>query len=442
MAGIGFELRKLTLRDDLLGVAQGYAHSATTAAGPWLFTILTLAGVVLVGSVNVAADDMTTFRLIIIYNFTFSLVLSGPFVMVATRVLADSIYARDVRQAPSMMLGYLIILFGVQALPVGAFYLWFVDLDLSLRLVAMFNFFVVSGIWLISTFLTALKDYTTITRSFVIGMGTAFFAAVLLARSYSVTGMLLGFSIGLALIFFALTARVLAEYPYRVTQPFQFGRYFSKYWELALTGLVYNMAIWADKWVMWLSPNRVALGNGMVSYPDYDSAMFLAYLTIVPALATFVLDIETRFFDRYVRFYRDIQKHLIGAVLQGGAKFHRSSGEHFVDCDPPGPTNIRLPGHQFRSTRHFSDRCSRGILPRPVPGNVDFAGLLRSSDNRLEDPSFLSDQQRGVYVRFDAARVPILWVRLFSIRDGHPRRHLRNYRTDPRRTALQDVRSG
>ena len=181
MAGIGFELRKLTLRDDLLGVAQGYAHSATTAAGPWLFTILTLAGVVLVGSVNVAADDMTTFRLIIIYNFTFSLVLSGPFVMVATRVLADSIYARDVRQAPSMMLGYLIILFGVQALPVGAFYLWFVDLDLSLRLVAMFNFFVVSGIWLISTFLTALKDYTTITRSFVIGMGTAFFAAVLLA---------------------------------------------------------------------------------------------------------------------------------------------------------------------------------------------------------------------------------------------------------------------
>ena len=333
MAGIGFELRRLTLQDDLLGIVQGYAHSATTAAGPWLFTILTLAGVVLVGSTNVAPDDMTTFRLIIIYNFSFSLVLSGPFVMVATRVLADGIYFRDVRKAPSMMLGYLAILFAVQALPVGAFYLWFVNLDLSLSLVAILNFFVVSGIWLISTFLTALKDYTTITRSFAIGMGTSFVAAIVLAGSYSITGMLLGFSVGLALIFFVLTARVFAEYPYRVVRPFEFGRYFSKYWELALTGLAYNTAIWVDKWVMWFSPNRVVLESRMVSYPDYDSAMFLAFLTIVPSLAMFVLNIETQFFEKYVRFYRDIQKHadydkivrnqghLIEAVLGGARNF-------------------------------------------------------------------------------------------------------------------------
>ena len=45
MAGIGFALRKLARRDDLLGILQGYAHSALVSAGPWVFTVLSLAGI-------------------------------------------------------------------------------------------------------------------------------------------------------------------------------------------------------------------------------------------------------------------------------------------------------------------------------------------------------------------------------------------------------------
>ena len=57
--------------------------------------------------------------------------------------------------------------------------------------------------------------------------------------------------------------------------------------------------------------------------------MFLAYLTIVPALAVFMVTVETEFFEDYQRFYRDIGDHgtlgqindnqtrLIGTVLNG-----------------------------------------------------------------------------------------------------------------------------
>ena len=78
MAGIGFELRKLARRDDLLGLVESYAHSALASTGPWLFTIIALSGTVMFGSRYISFDEMTDFRLIVIYNFAFSLVVSAP----------------------------------------------------------------------------------------------------------------------------------------------------------------------------------------------------------------------------------------------------------------------------------------------------------------------------------------------------------------------------
>lgn len=316
MAGIGFELRKLTQRDDLLGILQAYAHSAVISTGPWLFTILSLGGIVLYGSLITSHPALTGFRLIIIYNFAVSLVMSGPVIMMATRLLADMIYQKNVAEAPSLMLGSLVLLYATQAPVVVPFYLYYADLSWGTRLAALATFFLITGIWLVSVFLTALKDYKSITRSFALGMllGTA--GAAALAMNYSVAGMLLGFGGGLAYIFFSLVSRIFAEYPYPVSHPFRFLRQFRPYWHIAAGGLLYNAAIWVDKWVMWFSPDREVMPSGMVSYPDYDGAMFLAYLSIVPSMAAFVLQVETDFFEKYIRFYQDIQRRAPYAQIQ------------------------------------------------------------------------------------------------------------------------------
>ncbi|MGQ3027349.1 MAG: exopolysaccharide Pel transporter PelG, partial [Ferrovibrionaceae bacterium] len=96
MAGIGFVLRRLTQRDDLLGLAQGYLLSALVSSGPWLLTVLAIAGVNLIGTAVAGIAQVEQFRIVIIYNFGFSLLFSGPILLVGTRYLADRIFTRDV----------------------------------------------------------------------------------------------------------------------------------------------------------------------------------------------------------------------------------------------------------------------------------------------------------------------------------------------------------
>jgi uncharacterized membrane protein len=140
-------------------------------------------------------------------------------------------------------------------------------------------------------------------------MAVATVVALALAPTYHAAGLLLGFDAGLTITVFSLLARVFAEYPYPVRSPFRFLGKLRRYWALFVAGLVYNLAIWIDKWVMWFSAEAETLPSGMVSFPDYDSAMFAAYLTIVPSLAVFLYSIETSFYEKYLRFYRVIQEH-------------------------------------------------------------------------------------------------------------------------------------
>lgn len=309
MAGIGFALRRLTQRDDLLGIAQGYTHSAIVSSGPWLFTILAVGSINLFGIELTSLPELQTFRIVLIYNFAFSLAFSGPVLLVATRYLADMIFRKEVVQAPGMLLASTLILLGSQALIVVPFYTLAVDLAPAIVGAALMNYFLVTGIWMVNVFLTALKDYRSITLAFFVGMLAGGVAALGLAETLGAFGILMGFNLGLALIYFALVARVFAEYPYRIERPFRFLGYFRRYWDLALSGLIYNLAIWVDKWVMWFAPEREVMPSGFISYPIYDGAMFLAYLTIVPAMAVFIVNIETRFFESYQRFYRDIEHH-------------------------------------------------------------------------------------------------------------------------------------
>jgi polysaccharide biosynthesis protein PelG len=308
MAGIGFTLRKLMRKDDLLGVFAGYTHSAVASTGPWIFTILSLGAITLLGPRIGDEQALIGFRILVIYNFAFSLVMSGPITMLATRYLSDLIYKKDVSPAPGMLLGGLTLLFAAQAAIVLPFYLFYLNLEMPIRMAAIAHFFLVSGIWLVCQFLSALKEYNAVSRAFGIGMLIATVGVMLTAPTGSVAGMLAAFSIGLAWIFFSLVARVFSEYPHAVHQPFALLRYFKQYWELALSGLAYNLAVWIDKWMMWLAPQREFTAFGLVSYPDYDGAMFLAYLTILPSMALFVFSIETAFFESYLRFYRDIQR--------------------------------------------------------------------------------------------------------------------------------------
>jgi uncharacterized membrane protein len=309
MAGIGFVLRKLARQDTLFSGLRAYSHAAVVSCGPWLFVVLSLGGIQLLGRAMLPVQDLQRFSVLVTYNFSFSLVASGPIALVVTRRIADQIYAKEVADVPGIFLGALALLFCIQAAFGVPFYFFIVDMQPTERILALICLQVAGGIWIASPFMSALQSFGSISAAFAAGTLLAFIGAVLLAPVFGAAGMLAGFTAGLASIFFVLAARIFAEYPHWANLRFSFILDFRRYWQFAVIGLLYNAAIWVDKWIMWFAPGRVVIDGGLPTNPAYDGAMFLAYLTIVPATTLFLVAVETRFFEHYFRFYQAIENH-------------------------------------------------------------------------------------------------------------------------------------
>lgn len=306
MAGIGFVLRKMAQEDNLMGIIKAYFYSALVSTGPWLFTIMTIGLTVLLSQQAADFQTLEKFRLIIIYNFCFSFVFSGPIYLLATRHLADALHRRDISGIPGMVIGTLALLYITQFPIVVIYATFYCDLGLWLSLSATINFLLITGIWLASIFLSAIQDYKSILLIFFIGSLISIFGATTLVQNYDVMGLLNGFSGGLAFVMFSLIAKVFSAYPHPIKNPLAFLQDFGKYWDLVLGGFLTNISIWIDKWIMWTAPEAEMPVKGMISFPNYDGAMFLAYLTNIPIIACFVFSVETGFYERYLKYYNSI----------------------------------------------------------------------------------------------------------------------------------------
>jgi uncharacterized membrane protein len=311
MAGIGFVLKKLLRRNDLTGIVAAYLHGAVCSSGPWLLTSFAL-GVfyLLTRGWQDESSVILYFRTIVLYNFCFSLVFTASCNIVTTRYLSDLIYEKKLIRGPGMLIGSLFFICTL-GLPIGIlFYFFAANLPFEVAALAVINFLLISAIWQATVFVSALKQYLGVTLSFLFGMIFSVVGALLFSTLIEKGGLLAGFNLGLCLILASLASLVFIEYPEAVKAPFGFIPYFRKYWDLALGGLFYTLAIWVDKWIMWTAPEAMHYENNLIMYPHYDAAMFIASLTMVPSLALFLVTSETGFYERYLTFYRDIQNHV------------------------------------------------------------------------------------------------------------------------------------
>lgn len=306
MAGIGFVLRKLVQRETLTGVIRGYFHASLASTGPWVLTVIALCCLYGLTSHFVLLQSVTQFRTVILYNFCFSLVWSSPLTVLATRYLSDCIFRKDMAEAPGMLLGTMLFLV-ILTIPIGAFfYLYASLLSLDVAIQALCNFVLIAVLWLATVFISTIKYYSAITYSFLVGLSVAVLAAAALGVGYGAAGMLLGFNCGIACILASILALILVEYPRETCGFFGILSYLKRYTIVALAALLYTMGCWVDKWVMWFAPEAQTFGTGLPNYPHYDGSMFLAYLTIIPVMAMFMISQETQFFDTYTKYYRSV----------------------------------------------------------------------------------------------------------------------------------------
>lgn len=314
MAGIGFELRRLSRRDQLLGPMAAVAHAALIAAGPWLYTILAIFLISAVAGPVVGADATATFRVLLIYIFSLSLVATAPVIMIGTRVLADALHRRHYTDIRGL---YCATLVGCAAATLALSALVLVGLSevrAEAALVGIAGAQLVGMLWTALAFCGAVRDYRHITLAFALGLAAG--AGLAIGAAYLRLGpvaMAAGVCCGFLIIFLWLTARFLATFPEPCASlgPARVALLdrLRASPALAVGALASAVGVWADKWVVWNGRFGERVDAGLVHAPLYDSPMFVASLTVIPALALFVTSLETSFFESYHAYFRAIERH-------------------------------------------------------------------------------------------------------------------------------------
>lgn len=313
MAGIGFALRTLSRQETLSSVVKAGGHAAVIAAGPWLFTIASLAAITETSERLAGFEALATFRAVIIYAFAASLVLAAPVTIVATRLLADQLWQRQTNRVRPLLIASMAMAIGVVSFGVLALVLYF-HVPLKLAVVLFATASIVAMIWIAVAFCGAVRDYAGITLAFAIGLIIAVASSTTAAlMGFGSVGMVWGFATGLAITLLGLSFRVLATFPAVSSRPWSewetLVKGFKHYAPLAAGALFGTAGVWVDKWVFWFSAEGQSVEGGLIHAPLYDSALFIASLVIIPALAQFVVKLETDFFDRYQNYYGTIQGH-------------------------------------------------------------------------------------------------------------------------------------
>lgn len=314
MAGIGFRLREIVTRKTFTEWVQLYLYSAIIFAGPWLLSILCLAALSVFALPDLHTSGVALFTITVVYCYAFSLITTGLIQLPLTRYVADRLYIKDPGAIIPSFVSVTIIVAPIQAL-CAAIFLAFCEKSLGFKISAMGLYIVISLIWMAMIYLTAAKDYNALVLGFLVGYGISFGVGKMLGYYGGVEGMLSGFLAGQCVLLFWLIWRIFEEFPNEVPFNLDFISTFRLYPNLAWAGLFYSAAIWIDKLLFWFGPTGIRVDSLFYTHFPYDSAMFFAYLTIVPSLALFLVRVETEFYTKYKAYFGGIlNKEPLGAI--------------------------------------------------------------------------------------------------------------------------------
>lgn len=331
MAGIGFEIRKILQKDSLLSVLQAYGYAGLIGSGPWVISILAM---VLVGflSIGVIVSEslLIQFLVTVTYLMAGSLILTGGLQLMLTRFVSDLLFTRRDQDILPNVLGAISVTSVIAGLLGVGLCMVLVEQTFPYRVMVGMAFVVLCNLWLVVIFLSGLKEYRLVLTVMVLGYGAMIGLSYAL-RQYQIEGLLLAFLLSHALLLFAFLGVIIRRYPPQQTLiAFAFLSRKRAFYSLFLCGAIYNLGVWADKLIFWFTTHtsEAIIGPFRASL-IYDIPIFLAYLSIIPGMAVFLVRIETDFAEQHARYYAavlgkatlheilTIKEEMIDAVRRG-----------------------------------------------------------------------------------------------------------------------------
>ncbi len=306
MAGIGFRLQKLLKRESLLSVLKAYGYSAVIGAGSW---VIAVSGLVITASIVkellIYKNQVIQFLTTSTYLFALSLIYTGFFQLYFSRYIADRIFEKKLDKILPNIIGMIVFTIFLGFFLILPSFFILEGTSLTYKLLFIFSFLVLSGIWILNVVLSALKNYRYIFYSFAISYFIVFVLSLIFAYlNFGLEGLLSAFLIGHAALFFFLLFIIAFEFSSDRFIDFDFLKKERIYKSLVFTGFFLNLALWIDKIIFWLHPET---GDRIISVLKasyfYDLPMFLAYMGIIPGMALFLLRLETEFAQKYDEYY-------------------------------------------------------------------------------------------------------------------------------------------
>jgi uncharacterized membrane protein len=315
MAGIGFELRKILKSQTLTGTARAYAYAGLISSGP---LILSIFGILIIGVMSLAFTipkyAIVQFQVSVTYLIACSLILTGPLQLSFTRFISDRLFEKRDDLVLSNYNGVVLISTAASGL-LGTLAMWwgFGAEPLLYRLLMVAGFVVMSNIWIAVIFLSSVKQYRQILIVFAIGYGcTVGFALAL--NQHGLAGLLGGFVAGHVVLLAGLSGLIYRNYRSERFISFEVLQRRFAYPTLALVGLLFNIGVWLDKFMFWYAPSTgTPVVGPLHASVIYDIPVFIAYVCVMPGMATFLVRIEADFVEYYDAFYNAVRS---GATLR------------------------------------------------------------------------------------------------------------------------------
>ena len=314
MAGIGFELRKLfSEKDKAFGDVKAIAYSSIVSVGPWIITSISLNIIVfLAGTINLGRAEKVTYTSTILYAFIFSQLLTGPFQYLITRYISDCVFTKKIDKIRGAYIGVvkLIVIIGFF---MSYFFIRKGDFSGNYKASFVILFITMSLSWITMIFISLLKNYNFMIKSFFAGNAVSVISAYIFLK-YPVSflneppifWMLFSYTLGIFLNFLFTSLYLLKIFKGENKGDFEFLTYLRGYLSLLLVGLFYAFAVWAHIIINWFLGDSYFVGNVFLISPLYEVAVFYAFCTSIPSMVYFMIFLETKFLPVYKNYYQKI----------------------------------------------------------------------------------------------------------------------------------------
>lgn len=309
MAGIGFQLKKLFNEHGLLANVRAYSYSTVVTVGPLALCILLMTLVqFLLQAANTPYAERELFLAGSQYSLIFSQIITGGFNLMISRFVADQIFLEKYENILSSLYGVIsicILLGGIIA------FLFFLNspLDFNFKFATYIFFVELIIVWILCMYVSALKNYMKIVKSFLIGVtisGMAIFVCIKFFQIYSATAMMACLDFGFFFMVVKFLQYIREYFKVNNFQYFRFLQYIIKYPLLFICGFLYTLGLYGHSFIVWLGPHQHKVADTFMIAPFYDVPVFFAYLSVLPAMVLFVVSLETSFYSAYKTYYNRI----------------------------------------------------------------------------------------------------------------------------------------